>query len=75
MNEHFISPNVFNPAATIDSAEIFSVPEHNSSPRTNDLSFARNKILLNSLISIAKEDCPLKILSLFNIRVKSWVYG
>ena len=33
INEHFLSDYVFKPAESIDNAEIFSVPEDNSSPK------------------------------------------
>ena len=67
--EHFISDKCFKPEPMIDIADMFSVPEHSSSPRTIDLWLARLRILLNSVISTTKEDCPLKILSLPKIRV------
>ena len=39
-----------------DIADVVSVPEHNSSPNTNVLSFAIFIIVLNSFISIANDD-------------------
>ena len=62
-------------AEKIDNAEMLSVPAHNSSPKTKLFLSARFRILRNSLISTAKDDSPLKILSLLLMRVNRLVYG
>ena len=61
------------PATKILTAEILSVPEHNSSPNTKLLSSANRKIVLSSDISTAKVERPLKILSFPKIRVKIYL--
>ena len=56
-------------------AESLSVPEHNSSPRTKLFSSVKVRIVRSSVISTAKVDNPLKILSVPKIRVKIDEYG
>ena len=56
--------------ATIDIPETVSVPEHNSSPMTNDLSSILSSICRSSFISNTKVDCFLKRSSLPVILVK-----
>ena len=63
------SINLTTLAAKIDCAEMLSVPEQSSSPKIRLLLLLLFKIHLSSDISTAKEDSPLKILSLFWIRL------
>lgn len=62
-------------AATIAFPEICSVPLHISSPITNDVSLAYLNIFFNSVISNAKDDYPLNILSFPVILVCNDSYG
>ena len=72
---HFDSTNSNKVAATIDIADVFSVPQHTSSPTTNDLLFTLLNILSNSYISRIKLDSFLKILSELDILVYKALYG
>ena len=57
----------------IANPEVVSVPEHNSSPKIKLLLSALFKMDLNSLISTANVDWPLKILSFPDILVNKFL--
>ena len=71
----FFACSCWIPATKILVADMLSVPEHNSSPRTKLYSLVRRKIVRNSYISTANDDKFLNMLSLPKILVKIYWYG
>ena len=66
---------VSKPATKIEMAEVFSVPEQSSSPKTRLRLLQRLRMVRSSDISIANVDIPLKRSSRLTILVKRYWKG